>query len=76
MDIPWLDCWGLDWVIIGCESGPNRRPMKLEWALDLMRQCRAATVPVFVKQLNINGRVSKDPNEWPKELRVREYPQP
>lgn len=64
-----------DWVIIGCESGPNRRPMKLEWALDLVRQCKAVGLAVFVKQLDIDGRVSKNPTEWPKELRIREYPQ-
>lgn len=65
---------GLDWVIIGCESGPNRRPMDLEWALDLVRQCQATGIPVFVKQLDIDGRVSKEPTEWPEELRIREYP--
>ena len=71
---PSLHGSGLDWVIIGCESGPNRRPMELEWALDLVRQCDAAKVAVFVKQLPINGRVSHDPNEWPAELQRREYP--
>lgn len=64
-----------DWVIIGCESGPKRRPMKLEWALDLVRQCQEAEVAVFVKQVDIDGKVSKDPSEWPGELRVREYPE-
>jgi len=64
----------LDWVIVGCESGPKRRPMKVEWAVDLVRQCRAASVPVFVKQIEIDGKVSHDPAEWPPELRVREYP--
>ena len=64
----------IDWVIIGCESGPNRRPMDLEWAIDLVRQCQAAGVACFVKQIQVNGKVSKDPSEWPEELRVREYP--
>ena len=64
----------LDWVICGCESGPNRRPMELEWALDLVRQCDAAKVAVFVKQLPINGRVSHDPADWPAELQRRDYP--
>jgi len=64
----------LNWVIIGCESGPNRRPMKLEWAIDLVRQCKAAGVACFVKQLDIDGRVSHDPDEWAEELQVREYP--
>ena len=65
---------GLDWVIIGCESGPKRRPCKLEWVRDLVQQCQAAGVPCFVKQLDIDGKVSKDPAAWPEDLRVREYP--
>ena len=65
---------GIDWVIIGCESGPNRRSMELQWAIDLVEQCKAASVPVFVKQIPINGKVSKNPEEWPQVLRVREYP--
>jgi protein gp37 len=64
----------LDWVIIGCESGPQRRPMQLDWARDLVHRCQAAGVAAFVKQLDIDGRVSKDPAEWPAELRVREFP--
>ena len=64
----------IDQVIIGCESGPHRRPMELEWAIDLVRQCQAAGVAVFVKQVPVNGKVSKDPSEWTEELRVREYP--
>ena len=46
--------WGLprlDWVIAGGESGPGARPFYLEWAYDLIQQCRAAGCPVFVKQL-------------------------
>ena len=62
---------GVGWVICGCESGPGCRPMKLEWAIDLVRQCN---VPVFVKQVEIDGKVSHDPAEWPEELRMREYP--
>jgi len=65
---------GMGWAIIGCESGPHRRPMKLEWAIDLVQQCWEAKIPVFVKQIEINGRVSHDPAEWPVDLRVREYP--
>jgi len=65
---------GMDWAIIGCESGPHRRPMKLEWALDLVDQCRAAGVSVFVKQIDVNGKVGHDPAVWPAKLRLREYP--
>ena len=63
-----------DWVVVGAESGPRRRPMQLEWAIDLVRQCREAGVACFVKQVQINGKVSHDPADWPPELRVRELP--
>ena len=65
---------GIDWVIIGCESGPKRRECKLEWVRDLVEQCKAAKVPVFVKQLSINGKVEHDIKKFPKDLQVREYP--
>jgi len=42
---------GLDWVIVGGESGPGARPFDVQWARDIVAQCKAAGVPVFVKQL-------------------------
>jgi len=60
-----------DWVAVGCESGPNRRPCKLDWMIDVVEQCQAAGVPVFVKQVPINGQVSHDMSEWPEKLRIR-----
>ena len=65
---------GLSWAIVGSESGPHRRFMALDWARMLAAQCATANVPVFIKQLPINGKVSHEPNEWPEDLRVREYP--
>ncbi len=41
----------VDWVIVGGESGPGARPMQIEWARSLVKQCEAAAVPVFLKQL-------------------------
>ena len=69
----------IDWVICGGESGPKARPMAEEWARGIIRQCREAGVPVFVKQIHrmtLSGglRVSKDMAEWPEDLRVREFP--
>ncbi len=69
-----VDYKKIDWVIIGAESGANRRECKIEWVRDLVRQCKAADVPVFVKQLHINGKVEKDINNFPKDLRIREFP--
>lgn len=68
------DCVFLDWVIVGCESGPGRRPCEIKWILDIVRQCREACVPVFVKQVSIHGRVSKQMWEWPIEAQVRMFP--
>lgn len=42
---------GVDWVIIGGESGKNARPCNVEWIRSLKEQCKAADVPCFVKQL-------------------------
>ncbi len=41
---------GINWVIVGGESGPGARPMKPEWVLDIQRQCAEAAVPFFFKQ--------------------------
>ena len=42
---------GLDWVVVGGESGPGARPFAAEWARNIVGQCRDARVPAFVKQL-------------------------
>lgn len=81
---------GIHWVIIGGESGRDARPCHVDWILDLVRQCQAAGVACFVKQLGgyvfakggdqitirLKFRDSKggDPSEWPEDLRVREFP--
>lgn len=44
----------LHWIIFGGESGPNTRPCNVEWIRDGVRQCRAAGVATFVKQLGAN----------------------
>ncbi len=48
---------GIHWVIVGGESGPNARPMKLEWVEMILEQCRKAGVAFFFKQW---GGVRKD----------------
>lgn len=83
---------GVDWVIVGGESGPGARPFDVGWARSLVEQCRAAGAPCFVKQLgawpferprpdrehrhslNLLSRKGSDPEEWPADLRVREFP--
>ena len=97
---PWLSCvQGLDWVIVGGESGPGARPCDVDWIRSIVRDCKQAGVPAFVKQLGKRPRIGKgfttasgehlytandylhlqhakggDPNEWPSDLRVREWP--
>lgn len=63
------------WVVVGCETGPKRRPCELSWIEDIVRQCREHQVPVWVKQVSINGKVSKNMDDWPPALRVREMPE-
>ena len=41
---------GIDWAIIGGESGPGAREMKIEWVREIYRQCRKADVAFFFKQ--------------------------
>lgn len=73
---------GLDWVIVGGESGPGARPMREEWVRDLKDQCDAADVSFLFKQAGIVlGREwgcpdshGADMNYFPEDLRVREYP--
>ena len=45
-----LNLQGIDWVIVGGESGPGARAMRSEWVLDIRDQCRAAGIPFFFKQ--------------------------
>jgi protein gp37 len=49
-DLGPLDLHGIDWVIVGGESGPRARPMLRDWVLDVRRQCRTQRVPFFFKQ--------------------------
>lgn len=100
---PYLTCGGIHWVIVGGESvprGKQARMCRLDVIRKIVADCRAAGVPVFVKQLGANAvervmygpatfeadqpvhfdrlrlRHSKggDWNEWPEDLRVREFP--
>lgn len=64
----------LDWVIAGPETGPRRRPTDIAWFNSLLSQCKAAGVPYFQKALEINSKISKNMDEWPSYIRVREVP--
>jgi protein gp37 len=48
----------IDWVIVGGESGSKARPCNVEWVRSIVRQCREAGVPCFVKQLGAEPSVA------------------
>jgi protein gp37 len=79
--LPSLDLTGIDWAIIGGESGPGSRPLDLAWVRDLIARCREADTAVFVKQLGsrwarANGVQDKggDWSLWPEDLKIRQFP--
>jgi len=76
--IPDMNLTDIDWVIAGGESGPNARPVSVEWVRDIRNQCIAANVPFFFKQWGgVNKKKSGrllDNCTWsqmPKEFRRR-----
>ena len=48
--LPDMDLQGIDWVIVGGESGRKPRPMQEKWVLDIQRQCEVAEIDFFFKQ--------------------------
>jgi protein gp37 len=63
-----LDLTGIDWVIVGGESGPQHRPIEIEWVREIRDQCNAQGVSFFFKQWGglrpkSHGRVL-DGREW------------
>ena len=75
----------LDWIIVGGESGPGARRFEIEWAQSIVDQCKAASIPCFVKQLGskpffggyampMKNRKGGDPSEWMDGVNVRQMP--
>ncbi|HXJ49293.1 MAG TPA: DUF5131 family protein, partial [Candidatus Acidoferrum sp.] len=100
---PHLGAPGIDWLVVGGESGRRARPFDLAWGRSIIEQGRTAGVPVFMKQLGRRPFVTEapcgapecanfcphavkaislkdshggDPDEWPLDLRVRQWPEP
>jgi protein gp37 len=55
--LPSLDLYGIDWVIVGGESGPGYRPLDLDWVRQIRDSCLQLGVPLFFKQ--VGGRTPK-----------------
>jgi protein gp37 len=75
--LPSLYLTGIDWLILGGESGHGARPMDLGWVRELIAKARDAGSAVFVKQLGTvwaGGGKGGDWNTWDDDLRIREYP--
>jgi len=73
--VPDADLSGIDWAIVGGESGPGSRPLEEAWALDIQRKCEKEKTAFFFKQWGgVNkkktGRLLKGRtwDEYPKEL--------
>jgi protein gp37 len=45
-----LDLIGIDWVIVGGESGPGARPLNEDWVMDIKGKCQTSNIPFFFKQ--------------------------
>lgn len=80
--LPSLDLTDIDWVIVGGESGRNARPMNEQWVRDIVAACREHGAAPFVKQmgsvwsqqhLGRRGHAGEI-DDFPEDLRVREYP--
>jgi protein gp37 len=81
---------GLNWIIVGGESGPGARPCKPEWIRSVIQQCKTANTALYVKQLGSYYKVNwieslnrlvhvtgagRDPSEWPEDLRCQTFPE-
>lgn len=85
--LPELNLEGIDWLIVGGESGARKNvsAFHCEWALDLRRQCQQQNVSFFLKQLGsrpvdrgqelqLSDKHGGDWSEWPDELSTRNFP--
>ena len=75
--LPNLNLDGIDWVIVGGESGPHARLIREEWVVDLRDQCTVRGVPFFFKQWGGKNKKSsgrrlegKIWEQWPKDIAI------
>lgn len=79
--LPSLKLEGIDWVIVGGESGAGARPMHPDWVRDIRDRCADAGTPFFFKQtgtvlareLGLSGK-GHELSEVPEEFRIRQMP--
>ena len=56
----YLSTGKINWVIVGCETGEKARDCKIEWIEKIVKECSEHNVPVFVNNININGKIQDD----------------
>jgi protein gp37 len=66
---------GIHWIIPGGESGRGARPCRLDWIRGIIERASIYGTKVFVKQLGGETDKRANPDAWPADIRVREYPQ-
>jgi len=71
-DVSVLDLSGIGWVIVGGESGPERRTMDVAWLASIAGQCVRQNIPLFVKQ--DSAFKSGQQGRIPDELMIRQFP--
>lgn len=64
----------LNWLIVGVETGSGRRSCDIENVRHVVEQCKAVNVPVWVKGVEVEGKIIHKMDELPADLRVREWP--
>ncbi|MDR0573325.1 MAG: phage Gp37/Gp68 family protein [Tannerella sp.] len=80
-DVGNLNLQGIHWAIVGGESGVNARPMRSEWAINVLRQCEEQNVAFYFKQWGTWGedgvkRNKKTNGSILLGRRWKEYPSP
>ena len=65
---------GIEWIIVGAETGENATPCEIEWIESIVGLADKANIPVFVNAVNVNGRLVTEVKDKPEALRRNECP--
>ena len=65
---------GIGWVIVGAESGHGCRPMNPDWVRALRDECQDNGIAFFVKQMHVDGKLTKDIAKFPADLQIQQFP--
>lgn len=66
---------GIHWAVLGVETGPHRRRCKITNLTNIAAEMITRKIPIFVKQIDLNGKLTKNINHFPEKLRFREFPE-